>query len=86
MLAAAPAAPAPEATPALAQEESILSTASANQVATSGGIGSGDPSVAQERQKFAKLQADMEANLQRVENTRAQEAAAFQMQGDDPAS
>jgi len=46
MLAAAPAAPAPEATPALAQEESILSTASANQVATSGGIGSGDPSVA----------------------------------------
>jgi hypothetical protein len=43
-----------------------------NQVATGGGIGSGDQSVQDARVKFAKLQADMEANLAEVENRRAQ--------------
>ena len=55
-------------------------------MSTGGGIGSGDPSVAQERAKFAKLQADMEANLQAVEDKRTEQAKNFQMQGDDPAS
>jgi len=42
-----------------------LDTATANtaSASASGGIGSGDPSVAQERAKFAKLQADMEASV-----------------------
>jgi len=36
--------------------------------------------------KFAALQAQMEANLQEVENKRQEQAKNFKMQGDDPAS
>lgn len=81
-----PAAAAAAAAPADTAPESVLESVTMNQVATGGGIGSGDQSVQDARVKFAKLQADMEANLAEVENRRAQQAKDFKMQGDDPSS
>jgi len=42
--------------------------------------------VVDARNQFAKLQADMEANLAAVEQKREDQRASFTMQGDDPAS
>lgn len=57
-----------------------------NVIAQAQAIGSSDPSVLQEKQKFAALQAQMEQNLAAVEQKRADQDKALSQQGDDPAS
>ena len=74
-------------TQATAEAPANLPTAaSVVENANSLAIGASDKSVLAEKQRFAQLQAEMDAKVAAVEENRAKQDAAFKTQGDDPAS
>lgn len=74
---------------ATSQETASAAEATTEAASTSSGsgIGSDSDDVKQTRLKFAQMQAQMEANIQEVENKRLAQQAAFEQQdSDDPAA